>query len=228
MNRLLALSTIILACLSARAEAVEMFTDFHNGENVGFPPMQVPYGIYGGLGRGGWNPTAEGMPLKTWPPVPAMMPTQQIPGGFRRCNNCGNGNGQANNAAASSSNHAVADAGHENFDGNRSESDGPSLGDSYSNSSSRNAVPQALVSDRRHNNHWQSNDGFNSQDNENVSKPSGAVRDSQAGQNGVSRQKMEPALTLPTGPTILHAVDGEKPPESSDIDLETEPGSNHR
>jgi hypothetical protein len=228
MYRLLTLSIVILAFLSARAEAVEMFTDFHNGENVGFPPMQVPYGIYGGLGRGGWNPYAEGTPLKTWPPVPAMMPTQQIPGGFRRCNNCGNGNGQANNAAASSSNHAVADAGQGNVDVNSNEADGPSLGDSYSNSSSRNAVPQALVSDRRHNNHWQSSSDFKTEDIQNGSKSSNAVLENHAEQNGETQQKIQPTLNLPKGPTILHAVDGEKAPESSDIDLEIEPGSNRR
>jgi hypothetical protein len=87
MCRLLGLSALILAGVVAPAMAVEMFTNFHYGENVGFPPMQVPYGIYGGLGRGGWNPYAEGIPLKPWPPVPSMMPTGQVPGGFRRLNN---------------------------------------------------------------------------------------------------------------------------------------------
>src|SRR5215471_8089722 len=84
MNRILTIATIALASLAARTQAIEMFTNFHNGENIGFPPMQVPIGVYGGFGRGGWNPSAEGMPLKTWPPVPSMMPTGQIPGGFRR------------------------------------------------------------------------------------------------------------------------------------------------
>src|SRR5690349_21059116 len=87
MYRLLGISAIVLVFASAHAEAVELFTHFHYGENVGFPPMQVPYGIYGGLGRGGWNPDAEGMPLKTWPDTPSMMPTGQNPGGFRRFTN---------------------------------------------------------------------------------------------------------------------------------------------
>jgi hypothetical protein len=84
MYRLLGFSVIALVLTSAHVEAVEMFTNFHYGENVGFPPMQVPYGIYGGLGRGGWNPDAEGMPLKSLPDTPSMMPTGQNPGGFRR------------------------------------------------------------------------------------------------------------------------------------------------
>lgn len=94
MYRLVGLVAMLLACAATRAEAVEMFTNFHLGENVGFPPMQVPYGIYGGLGRGGWNPYAEGTPLKTWPPVPSMMPTGQVPGGFRRLNNGATRNGR--------------------------------------------------------------------------------------------------------------------------------------
>ncbi len=84
MYRLLGVWAIVLVFASAPAKAVELFTNFHLGENVGFPPMQVPYGIYGGLGRGGWNPDAEGMPLKSLPDTPAMMPTGQNPGGFRR------------------------------------------------------------------------------------------------------------------------------------------------
>jgi hypothetical protein len=130
MHRLLTLSVLILACVAARAEAIEMFTDFHNGENVGFPPMQVPYGIYGGFGHGGWNPNAEGMPLKTWPPVPAMMPTGQIPGGFRRINNTGNSNG------------------------------GPSANvNGTSNSANNNSSSPPLISDRRRG-RWLRGDGY--------------------------------------------------------------------
>jgi hypothetical protein len=105
MYRLVVLSAVILACASASGEAVELFTNFHYGENVGFPPMQVPYGIYGGLGRGGWNPDAEGMPLKTWPDVPSMMPTGQNPGGFRRFNNnASHRGGSAGNATTANGN----------------------------------------------------------------------------------------------------------------------------
>lgn len=105
MYRLVGLVAMVLACATPRAEAVEMFTDFHLGENVGFPPMQVPYGIYGGLGRGGWNPYAEGAPLKTWPPVPSMMPTGQVPGGFRRLNNGATRKGRpADNSHSSTTN----------------------------------------------------------------------------------------------------------------------------
>lgn len=80
MKRYLLVFALVLAALAGRAQAIEMFTNFHNGENVGFPPMQVPYSVYGGIGHGGWNPHAQGMPLKTYPPVPAMSPTGQLPG----------------------------------------------------------------------------------------------------------------------------------------------------
>lgn len=81
MRRVLTLTAISVLALAGRASAIEMFTNFNNGQNIGFPPLEVPTRIYGGFGRGGWNPHAEGMPLKTNPPVPAMMPTGQIPGG---------------------------------------------------------------------------------------------------------------------------------------------------
>jgi hypothetical protein len=73
------LTIVVLTLLTAKAEAIEMFTNFNNGQNVGFPPMEVPISVYRGFGHGGWNPYAEGMPLKTVPPVPAMMPTGQVP-----------------------------------------------------------------------------------------------------------------------------------------------------
>ncbi len=81
MRRILTLTVLAALALAGRAQAIEMFTNFNNGQNIGFPPLEVPTRIYGGFGRGGWNPHAEGMPLKTNPPVPAMMPTGQIPGG---------------------------------------------------------------------------------------------------------------------------------------------------
>lgn len=80
MRRVFALAVIASIAVTGRAQAIEMFTNFNNGQNIGFPPLEVPTRIYGGFGRGGWNPHAEGMPLKTNPPVPAMMPTGQIPG----------------------------------------------------------------------------------------------------------------------------------------------------
>jgi len=80
MRRVFALAVIASIAITGRAQAIEMFTNFNNGQNIGFPPLEVPTRIYGGFGRGGWNPHAEGMPLKTNPPVPAMMPTGQIPG----------------------------------------------------------------------------------------------------------------------------------------------------
>ena len=60
MSRL-KISIIFVASLAvARAEAIEMFTNFHNGENVGFPPMEVPIRMYPGFGRGGWAPGVVG------------------------------------------------------------------------------------------------------------------------------------------------------------------------
>ncbi len=79
MYRPAMLSIVALALLAVPADAIEMFTNFNNGQNVGFPPMEVPISVYRGFGHGGWNPYAEGMPLKTNPPVPAMMPTGQVP-----------------------------------------------------------------------------------------------------------------------------------------------------
>ncbi len=84
MSRL-KLSIIFVASLAAaRAEAIEMFTNFHNGENVGFPPMEVPIRMYPGFGRGGWAPGVVGAPLRTLPPVPAMSPTGPAPMMFRQ------------------------------------------------------------------------------------------------------------------------------------------------
>jgi hypothetical protein len=104
MIRCLSVSALVFAAFVGQAKAIEMFTNFHNGENIGFPPMQVPTSVYGGFGRGGWNPHAQGMPLKTNPPVPAMMPTGQATGGHffdyyagapaRNFGNNGNGSAQ--------------------------------------------------------------------------------------------------------------------------------------
>jgi hypothetical protein len=80
MRRFVVLAALAAAALLAsRADAIEMFTNFNNGTNVGFPPMEVPVGIYGGFGRGGWNPHAQGTFFRANPPVPAMTPTGQLP-----------------------------------------------------------------------------------------------------------------------------------------------------
>jgi len=80
MRRFVVLAALaVAALLASRADAIEMFTNFNNGTNVGFPPMEVPVGIYGGLGRGGWNPRAQGTFFRSNPPVPAMTPTGQLP-----------------------------------------------------------------------------------------------------------------------------------------------------
>jgi len=75
------LLAIVLALGTHEVRAIEMFTNFHNGENVGFPPLQVPTSVYGGFGHGGWNPHATGMrmPADPFPAVPAMTPTGQYP-----------------------------------------------------------------------------------------------------------------------------------------------------
>jgi hypothetical protein len=77
---------IIMSFAAVRAEAIEMFTNFNNGQNVGLPPMEVPIGMYPGFGRGGWAPGVVGAPLRTMPPVPAMSPTGPAPMIFRRGN----------------------------------------------------------------------------------------------------------------------------------------------
>src|SRR5436305_12136817 len=78
MYRKLLFAIAALAVFAGRADAIDMFTNFNNGQNVGLPPMEMPISVYRGFGHGGWNPYAEGMPLKTNPPVPAMMPTGQV------------------------------------------------------------------------------------------------------------------------------------------------------
>lgn len=81
MYRTLILSALALALFAPRVQALEMFTNFHNGENIGFPPMEVPTAIYG---RGGWNRNAiKGCPARvpSIESVPAMTPT-----GYARAN----------------------------------------------------------------------------------------------------------------------------------------------
>jgi hypothetical protein len=84
MIRSISSAALILAVFTVRANAIEMFTNFHNGENVGLPPMEVPISMYPGFGRGGWAPGVIGAPLRTAPPVPTMSPTGQAPAIFHR------------------------------------------------------------------------------------------------------------------------------------------------
>jgi hypothetical protein len=74
MYRLLLLFSVAMVLLVPSANAIEMFTNFHNGENVGFPPLEVPIAIYG---HGGWTCQADVRPqkVKSIEPVPAMTPT---------------------------------------------------------------------------------------------------------------------------------------------------------
>jgi hypothetical protein len=73
MFRLIAL-TAALAMLPVAASAIEMQTNFHYGERVGFPPMEVPTAIYGGWGTPGWNCNAMGK-VPVQPGLPAMYPS---------------------------------------------------------------------------------------------------------------------------------------------------------
>jgi phage FluMu protein Com len=58
MSRTLLLSGILIA-LARPAPAIEMFTNFDNGTQIGLPPMQVPVGAYPGF-RPGMPPPAGG------------------------------------------------------------------------------------------------------------------------------------------------------------------------
>ncbi|HZZ27369.1 MAG TPA: hypothetical protein VFE46_05115 [Pirellulales bacterium] len=215
MYRVLSLSTLILTCIILRAQAVEMFTNFDNGQNVGFPPMQVPFCVYGGVTHGGWNPNAEGMPLKTWPPVPAMMPTQQIPGGFRRFNNhAANGHAQntnSNRAGSQDASSLVNSGSQKNSVASNGQTDDSN---SSRNVSSRIGYEPVLVSDRRHNNHWQRGIGSPPENSGNALENSDKLR-GEAASNDSSTLKKEPTLAAPPAATILHAVEG-KPPVSSE------------
>lgn len=76
----------MLAMLPVVASAVEMQTNFHYGEHVGFPSMEVPTSIYGGWGTRGWNCNAMGkVPLQSG--LPAMYPTGCNPH-VAGCNYC--------------------------------------------------------------------------------------------------------------------------------------------
>ncbi len=73
MRYVLIIAAVGSALSAAPAGAIEMFTNLNNGTNIGFPPMEVPTSIYG---RGGWHRGAmHGPPIRTNPPIPAMMPS---------------------------------------------------------------------------------------------------------------------------------------------------------
>jgi hypothetical protein len=75
--------------LAGQAQAIELFTNFHYGENVGFPSMNVPVSMYGGIGRGGWNCRAiDQQPVDWIPPEPAVTPTGCTPAHAMGCKNC--------------------------------------------------------------------------------------------------------------------------------------------
>lgn len=86
MYRLALLCGIAIVFLVPSAQAIEMFTNFHNGENVGFPPLEVPAKFYG---HGGWQPASRCRPerVESIESVPAMTPTGRAavtPTGFIR------------------------------------------------------------------------------------------------------------------------------------------------
>jgi hypothetical protein len=220
MYRLLGLSALILAGASAPAQAVEMFTNFHYGENVGFPPMQVPYGVYGGLGRGGWNPYAEGMPLKSMPDTPSMMPTGQVPGGFRRLNKgMAYKNSQAGRRADANANNpsaAHSAAANDHYDNDRSnvvsqpeqiESQPAIPPDQTSSRRPREALQEIAANPRR--TRWFRGNGV-APDNANNPQSSGL-------KNLTDDPKLNPTPATPRT-TVLHAGDA-KPPT---FDLEPE------
>ncbi len=74
MYRLALLFLVAMVLLVSSAQAIEMFTNFHNGENIGYPPLEVPTKFYG---HGGWHATAQCRPerIESIEPVPAMTPT---------------------------------------------------------------------------------------------------------------------------------------------------------
>jgi hypothetical protein len=95
MYRLVLLCCAAMAVLVSRAQALEMFTSFHNGQNVGFPSLEVPTKFYG---HGGWQQAAQCRPERVWSiePVPAMTPTGRAavtPTGFIRRDRGRKGNG---------------------------------------------------------------------------------------------------------------------------------------
>jgi hypothetical protein len=220
MFRLLGLVVLILFCAGLPAQAVEMFTDFHYGENVGFPPMQVPYGIYGGLGRGGWNPYAEGMPLKSMPPVHSMMPTGQVPGGFRRLNKGVTNNGKAgrvNEAKATKESTSGTASVNEGSSNASAEESGPAQPDVMQQLSSRrlrdrDEVTQIAANPRRRwqrgngtaNNYIPDNTNFT---NNNYAQPNRAISNN----TNVDEAKFKPAPTSKPTTTVLRAGEGKAP-----------------
>lgn len=84
MFRFIAVAVLLAAPLASSASAVELQTNFHYGEHVGFPPMEVPTSIYGGWGTQGWKcQNINQVPVQ--PGLPPMFPTGCNPGG---CNYC--------------------------------------------------------------------------------------------------------------------------------------------
>src|SRR5262245_53779763 len=86
MYRLVLLCFLGMVVFVCPVQALEMFTNFHNGENVGFPPLEVPTKFYG---HGGWKATAQCRPerVESIEPVQAMTPTGRAavtPTGFMR------------------------------------------------------------------------------------------------------------------------------------------------
>ncbi len=78
MKTFLVIPAAFLALLAARAEAIEMFTNFDNGQNIGLPSNDVPVAIYGGVGTRGWNTHAlRYTPIQSG--TPALFPTGANP-----------------------------------------------------------------------------------------------------------------------------------------------------
>ena len=88
MYRLALLFLVSMVLLVSSAQAIEMFTNFHNGENIGYPPLVVPTKFYG---HGGWQPASQCRPerVESIEPVPAMTPTGFIRPNHSRRNHDG-------------------------------------------------------------------------------------------------------------------------------------------
>ena len=132
MYRFVMLFALALALFAPRAEALEMFTSFHNGENIGFPPMEVPIDVYG---HGGWQCKALCRPqrIQSIEPVPAMTPT-----GFVRCNSAATTSAESYAAQAAPNNGAQYVADRRRSWGRYS--DGPST--NYYNNNYSNSYPK--------------------------------------------------------------------------------------
>ncbi len=209
MYRLLGVWAIVLVFASAHAEAVELFTNFHYGENVGFPPMQVPYGIYGGLGRGGWNPDAEGMPLKTWPNTPSMMPTGQNPGGFRRFTN--GAIPSAGNTAKSTPQNVYRNAANPSGQTNRdiAESQTEPAAPQFSSRRLRDWPEHLAATQRR--GRWLRG-GSNTPEVAGSNTPGPRLLSG----NGAD-QPLQPVPTKPASATVLHATEAAPPSSGSNL-----------